>query len=378
VYASNSEVSADINIIGNSAEIYINGISNDIYSAELSITFKNKELECNYEPADKKTFSYAKQDTLETGTKLTVYIDSKDRPISNRGNINVGTIKFSGKPEFNNICLILLNEKAFAEYIQDISVNITNSSVSEGSSSLRGNGGSSKRKNEMSTSASETEKESKEIENTSENTTDNISENKEDNKNKEDIFLDSSYTNIFNDIKNHWAEKAVNDLYKKGIVNGMLDGTFQPDKNVTRAEFITMTANFDKFITNTNLSFSGDSKFSDVKSDSWFAPYVVWGEKNGIINGMDEEHFAPNSNITREQMAVIIYNYCKYKKYNFLDDISSDFADNNMISNYAKEAVMKIRAENIINGKNNNMFAPKELATRAESSMIIYKLLYNF
>ena len=103
------------------------------------------------------------------------------------------------------------------------------------------------------------------------------------------------------------------------------------------------------------------------------ASYVASGAGKGIVSG-NGAGFNPNANITREDMAVMIYNVMKSLGVNF-SEVNDTFADYDQISDYAKEAVSALAAKGIINGVGDNMFAPKATATRAQAAVIIDRIL---
>ncbi len=158
-----------------------------------------------------------------------------------------------------------------------------------------------------------------------------------------------------------WAEEAVSALAEKGIVAGYTDGSFRPGNNVTRAEFVKMAV---ETFGLTEKEF--DTKFSDVPENAWYAKYVYIAASNGIVKGYDGR-FNPDANITREDMAVIIYNIIA----NGQGGEGISFADSDEISGYARSAVAYLSGKGIINGSGGR-FYPKNNATRAEACQILY------
>ena len=176
---------------------------------------------------------------------------------------------------------------------------------------------------------------------------------------------------IFEDVVQEtvWANDSVNALYEAGIVNGVSATAFDPNGNVTREQFAKMIISL---IGDTeNVS---DNSFSDVPSDSWFAPYVCAAKAIGIVNGVSETEFGVGQNITREQMAAMIYRaglllgYAPKGKPKVVTDAY-------LISDYAKESVDALTAGGVINGKEDGSFAPQSTATRAEAACMIYNLM---
>lgn len=179
---------------------------------------------------------------------------------------------------------------------------------------------------------------------------------------------------IYDDLRDaSWASDAVLFLTKKGIVNGYDDGNFKPLNFVTRAEFTKLVVC--AFITR-KLD-SGEKVFEDVSSDEWYAPYINTAYSEGFVSGGGDSRFNPNDKITRQDMAVIIYNAAK--KYDLIknSDENIKFSDDSGISDYAKTAVYALREEKIINGVGDNMFEPLTYANRASAAQIIYSLIKN-
>lgn len=169
----------------------------------------------------------------------------------------------------------------------------------------------------------------------------------------------------FTDMKNHWSSDYVYSLSKKGVISGFSDGSFRPDNNITRAELIKLVVvMFDLDVDNMNC-------FSDVNTLEWYSPYVYTAYKNGITNG-DNGMFYPNNNITRQDMATLIYRALNKKITTNGEDTA--FSDSDAISDYAKEAVKSLSKAGIITGYN-NMFNPLGTATRAEAATMLCRIL---
>lgn len=169
-------------------------------------------------------------------------------------------------------------------------------------------------------------------------------------------------TEVLSDIKGHWAEDSIRELYGKGVINGFEDGSFHPDNAVTRAEFIKIMCKM------FGLSGGKECRFNDVSSSDWFYDTVCTAEKYGLIAGNDEGGFAPYKSITREDAAVIIQRFLK------LDTVSDiTFADFEKISDYAADAVKALAGNGIMNGYDDNTINPKGEITRAEAAALILR-----
>ena len=173
----------------------------------------------------------------------------------------------------------------------------------------------------------------------------------------------------FNDVKgNQWFAPYVYDLADRGILNGKGNGKFEPEGNVTRAEFAKILAYASK---DELKQYEGDSPFADCGSH-WSKTNINWAYANGIVKGKSETTFAPNAEITREEMATMIYRYADYKDLALpkkADKIT--FKDADKIGSWAKEAVAAMQQANIIGGYPDGTFLPKNQASRAEAAKMI-------
>lgn len=175
-------------------------------------------------------------------------------------------------------------------------------------------------------------------------------------------------TDVFTDLYNvEWAKPAIMDLYEKEIVNGY-GKEFMPMSNVTRAEFVKMIVAARKL---PRGSIKVDTCV-DVYEDDWYAPYVSAAIDAGIVLGNDKGEFMPLSNITRQDMAVMI---CRAFNITYPGITEAVFDDMNLVSDYAKESVFCLYKNNIISGKGSGLFAPVDNATRAEAAQIIYNVI---
>lgn len=170
----------------------------------------------------------------------------------------------------------------------------------------------------------------------------------------------------FNDIDDvAWANEAINALAGKGIINGKADGIFSPNDNVTREEFVKMAV----------LAFGIEETdvpcgLTDVDSNMWYAPYINAAYADGIIQGISDTHFGIGRNISRQDMAVIIA-----KAANITSEQSKAFNDDDMIAEYAADAVRVMGSLGIISGNEQGSFMPTENARRCEAAKIIYETL---
>lgn len=176
----------------------------------------------------------------------------------------------------------------------------------------------------------------------------------------------------FTDISGHWAKEHILFTVSRGLFSGISETTFSPNTTLTRGMFVTALGR----LSGINPADYQTGRFTDVKADAYYAPYVNWAAKTGIVDGTTSTTFAPDSNITREQMAVIMKNYagkmgCSIPKT--LEAVT--FADNAQISSWAKDAVKAMQQAGVLSGKENNRFDPKGSATRAEAATVLHRFV---
>lgn len=162
-----------------------------------------------------------------------------------------------------------------------------------------------------------------------------------------------------------WAQEHINALAEKGIIKGVGERMFAPKRSVTREEYIKMLIE----ALGINKG-DGETVFSDVDINSWYAPYVNAALGAGIVNGVSVTKFGTGEKITREQMAAMTVRAMEYKGIKMSEgDIR--FTDIESISDYAHIPVKKLCKSGVISGMPNGSFAPKEYLTRAQAAKII-------
>ena len=166
-----------------------------------------------------------------------------------------------------------------------------------------------------------------------------------------------------------WATEAITALSDKDIVNGMSERKFAPNDMVLREQFAKMLV---AAIGADNLEYK--NHFNDVPDDEWYCRYVNIAFEMGIVKGIGDGKFGVESEITRQDMAVMLYNTILYVGNNLTTN-SLSFADESEISDYAKNAVSGLCGINVINGYEDGSFRPLGNATRAEAACVIYRAL---
>ena len=181
-----------------------------------------------------------------------------------------------------------------------------------------------------------------------------------------------TFVPAFTDITGHWAADNILFAASRGLLSGTSDTTFSPDTGMTRGMFMTALGR----LAGINPDSYQTGKFTDVKADAYYAPYVNWAAQTGIVEGVTDTTFAPDTNINREQMAVIMKNYAAKLGYDLPQTLKAvTFADNTQISSWAKDAVKSMQQAGILAGKVNNRFDPKGTATRAEVATVLRRFV---
>ena len=171
---------------------------------------------------------------------------------------------------------------------------------------------------------------------------------------------------IFADLQpNAWYIEAITKLYRRGIMQGNVNGTFAPNDNISRAMFVQLLYN------NSGRPAGYGSKFADVAADSWYAPAIGWAQSNGLVLGYTAERFAPDEGITREQLVVMLWRYAGQPQA----EIELSFTDKEQVGNWAKAAWCWAAAEGIVIGDSAGAFAPQNMATRAEAAQMLVRYL---
>jgi hypothetical protein len=174
----------------------------------------------------------------------------------------------------------------------------------------------------------------------------------------------------FDDTETHWAREYIGKLAARGVLNGMGDNLFVPDGNLTRAQFLTMLS---KTLYNVDIKSTQEIPFTDVPENEWYYEYVKWGYENGIVNGISDTMFAPNDNITREQMTVMLCNFARYLDFEIPQSVTGvTFTDQELISEWAADYVNAIVGGGIMGGHPEGNFEPQGNATRAQAARVVY------
>ena len=173
-------------------------------------------------------------------------------------------------------------------------------------------------------------------------------------------------------LESDWFYDDVVFAYENGLFAGTSDTTFSPNTSMTRAMLVTVLYRLEG-----QPAVSGRSGFADVQYNGYYEDAVTWAADNGIVNGTSTSTFSPNANVTREQMAAILYRYAQYKKYNTAASSSlNSFSDHTSVSGYAVASLQWSVAERLVNGSNGKLM-PTGNASRAQVAAILHRFAEN-
>ncbi|XID95835.1 cellulase family glycosylhydrolase [Paenibacillaceae bacterium WGS1546] len=175
----------------------------------------------------------------------------------------------------------------------------------------------------------------------------------------------------FKDVEGHWAKHSIAFLAALDVVQGQGDGKFDPEGDVTRAAFVEILVNALGLHDET-----AESSFRDVEAGAWYADAVASAEKLELVSGKGNGDFGVNDPITRQEAAVILHRAMKAIGVGAASDEASAeaFADQDSISDYAKDAVAQVQQAGILLGKAGGRFDPGGFVSRAETATVVQRL----
>lgn len=178
----------------------------------------------------------------------------------------------------------------------------------------------------------------------------------------------------FDDVSDSaWYADAVQYVYENGIMNGVTVTEFGPNMTTNRAMIVTMLYRLE------GEPAAETAGFTDVATGVYYADAVAWAQANNIVNGITETTFAPSNNISREQLATILYRYAQYKGY----DVSvggmslNEYTDASQISAYATTAMQWANENGLVTGVTSTTLEPQGSATRAQVATILMRFVEN-
>jgi len=187
------------------------------------------------------------------------------------------------------------------------------------------------------------------------------------------IFAVIEYRQKFNDVPvKHWAFRMLQSLAAQHIVLGAGDALFEPQKHTSRAEFTALLARALKLTAS-----SAQSGFADVNDEAWYASSVQAAVEAGLMRGIGENRFAPDQQITRAEIAVIISRALGIAADSGLADSKVSFGDEASIPQWARTHIAALHKAGIVQGRADGKFYPLETATRVEAAAFIWKMLQH-
>ncbi|MCM3260619.1 S-layer homology domain-containing protein [Paenibacillus lautus] len=187
------------------------------------------------------------------------------------------------------------------------------------------------------------------------------------------VFTAVRSNRTFGDIQGHWAQSDIERMANKLIVNGSADGTFDPNRTVTRAEFVAMLVRTLGLAEKPQLA-----SYSDVgPNEVWYAGAIGAASAAGLIEGYADGSFRPDAVVTREQVAVMLGRAIRYAGELPSQDASAleRFSDHAQVSEWAKRSAADLLAAGMIEGVGKAAFAPQAFATRAQSTVLLNRML---
>lgn len=175
---------------------------------------------------------------------------------------------------------------------------------------------------------------------------------------------------VFSDVRaSDWFYDSVGYVYENGLMNGTGNGRFSPGSATTRGMIVTILHRMEG-----EPGVTGKCPFSDVAAGSYYESAVTWASANGIVEGYGGGKFGPESSITREQLAAILYRYAAYRGYDTSasSDISG-FSDASAVSGYAAAAMKWACAAGLMNGVGGGRLDPQGRTTRAQLSAVLMR-----
>ena len=171
-----------------------------------------------------------------------------------------------------------------------------------------------------------------------------------------------------------WFYDAVAYVYENGIMAGTSETTFEPGMLLDRAMAAQLFYNLEG-----KPAVTGDSAFSDVASSHWAVDAITWAAENEVVAGIGGNLYDPDSNVTREQFAQMLYNYAQYKGYDLTANGDlTQFPDAGSISSWAETALSWANGKGLINGHENGTIDPKGSTIRAQAASILAQFDQSF
>lgn len=175
----------------------------------------------------------------------------------------------------------------------------------------------------------------------------------------------------FSDTADHWASSSVDFVSSHELFQGVGESAFAPDLSMTRGMLVTVLYRLEG-----DLKPSDGVLFTDVTSDTWYTDAVVWAAKNGVSTGVSQTSFAPEADITREQLAAMLFRYAQTLGYEApTEDTALPYADAASVSPWAQTAVRWMTQSGLLTGRADGRMDPQGAATRAEVATVLTRFV---
>lgn len=177
---------------------------------------------------------------------------------------------------------------------------------------------------------------------------------------------------VYSDIRGYWARESIEYCAENGILSGTTDGTFLPENPVTRGMVVMALWRLAGEPT------AEEAGFADVPDGAWYETAVNWATEKGIVSGFDAGHFGPEQNVTREQLATILYGFARYSGKDLSAQTPEQYTDWETLSEYAMEPMAWAVTHGIITGSTAQLICPEGGATRGQLAAILHRYLTTF
>lgn len=330
------------------ADISIKNVGLTVYSFQIALEINDADF--NLECAGDKMYGTT---TAENG-KLVLYIDSTEM-LNGKKEIKLAKLTSDKKMTIGSAAdLILIDYSMKPIEYKDIKVTVSQQSSSSGGSGGGGGGSGSGGGGNIAGGITEPPVQTAPPAPTT-------------SPDKVDTFADVD--------DSHWAKASIDYVTSKGLFFGMSDDTFEPSSEMTRAMYVTVLSRFgDRIDAKWHIDCDNPMKFDDIPDGDWYSDAVAWAGGTGLVNGIGDNLFEPHTPITREQMAVMTVSFAKLCGVEMPSSVEETaFADEENIQYWAVDAVHAAQRAGIISGRDDNIFAPQDTATRAEVAAIMHR-----
>jgi hypothetical protein len=184
--------------------------------------------------------------------------------------------------------------------------------------------------------------------------------------------IDATWRNPFGDVReSDWFYADVVYVCENNLMNGTSETAFSPQAPMTRGMLLTVLGRF----SGADADAYADG-FADAAAGAYYTPYIAWAAENGIVSGVGGGAFAPDADVTRQDIATVVARYADFAGRT-LPSLRARpaFADDALTADYARDALDMLVRGGILNGKPGNRFDPAGRATRAEVAAILHRFI---